>query len=93
MRYQKKIKKDSNGKRYITSGALNIPRLNVSDYYVEVTTTDRLDVLAQKYYGDSSLWYVIANANNIGKGTICIHEGTILRIPINPKGTANQGGY
>ena len=53
----------------------------MQDQYIQVTQTDRLDIIAQKYYGDKSLWYVIANANNVGKGTICIHKGTILRIP------------
>ena len=33
------------------------------DIYVYTTIGDRFDTLAQQYYGDSSLWWVIANAN------------------------------
>lgn len=44
---------------------------------------DRLDVLAQRFYGDSALWWIIARANNIGKGTYVIEPGLRLRIPQN----------
>ena len=42
---------------------------------------DRLDLLAYKYYGDVTLWWVIAQANQIGKGTLNVLAGTTLRIP------------
>jgi len=33
-----------------------------SDYYVITTVNDRLDLIAQDFYQDSSLWWVIASA-------------------------------
>ena len=42
---------------------------------------DRLDLLAQNYYEDSSLYWIIAIANNLGNGTLEIFPGTYIRIP------------
>lgn len=42
---------------------------------------DRLDLLAKEYYGDETFWFVIAVSNNLGKGTLYVPPGTILRIP------------
>jgi hypothetical protein len=42
---------------------------------------DRLDILAQEYYNDASLWFVIAKVNNLGKGSLDIPAGKIVRIP------------
>ena len=39
-----------------------IPR-SEDDIYVITTIGDRYDTLAFQYYQDSSLWWVIANAN------------------------------
>lgn len=52
-----------------------------SDIYVHVNNTDRLDLLAHKYYGDSRYWWIIAQANHIGKGSMVVPIGTPLRIP------------
>ena len=52
-----------------------------SDYYITSKITDRLDLLAYKYYGDTSLWWIIAIANNIGKGSLFIEPGIQIRIP------------
>jgi nucleoid-associated protein YgaU len=41
---------------------------------------DRLDILAGIYYGNGSLWWVIAAASNIGWG-LQVPPGTLLRIP------------
>lgn len=54
-----------------------------SDLYVITETTDRLDLLAKKYYNDVSLWWVIAVANNINDGNFYVEEGRQLRIPSN----------
>lgn len=42
---------------------------------------DRLDILAKEYYDDESLWFVIAKANNLGKGSLDVPAGLIIRIP------------
>jgi nucleoid-associated protein YgaU len=59
----------------------NIP-LSESDVYVITTVGDRLDNLAFSYYRDSTLWWVIAAANNNAtKGALYPVPGTQLRIP------------
>lgn len=51
------------------------------DVYIVSKMGDRLDNLAYDYYGDSSYWYVIAIVNNLGRGTISVSPGIVLRIP------------
>jgi hypothetical protein len=64
---------------------LVIPARNTNDVLVhEVTgagdSAERLDEIAQRYYGDASMWRTIANANGISDPTALV-AGTILRIP------------
>lgn len=54
------------------------------DFYVITTGEDRYDILAQEFYGDSSLWWVIASANNVNKDSIVVRQGIQLRIPASP---------
>ena len=78
---------------YQTSRYPEVP-LSENDIYVYTTQGDRFDVLAQQYYSDSSLWWVIsiANTGNAGAGTLpvlpqntlVIPEGVQIRIPANP---------
>lgn len=42
---------------------------------------DRLDLLAKEFYGDERLWFVIARANNLGKGSLAIPVGIPVIIP------------
>jgi nucleoid-associated protein YgaU len=50
------------------------------DLYIIASDTDFLDSLAQKYYRDSTLWWIIAQANGI-KGTLKVPTGKQIRIP------------
>jgi hypothetical protein len=77
-----KVKRDNTGSRYreTTIYPGNIPR-HEDDLYIYIRAGERLDNLADKYYKDSSLWWVIALANNIGKGTFFVPPGVRLRIP------------
>ena len=43
---------------------------------------DRIDSLAYKFYGDVTLWWIIAKANGI-KGKTALEPGIPLRIPGN----------
>lgn len=77
------LKKRFDGKRsYKTILYPKIP-LRSDDIYVYAKEGDRLDLLADRYYGDTSAWWVIARANNIGKGSMYVEGGTQLRIPRN----------
>ena len=49
---------------------------------VTLAGNQRLDVIAGQYYGDSSLWWIIAAASGIG-WSLQVAPGTILRIPTN----------
>ena len=50
-----------------------------SDIFVITQLGDRLDNLAFQFYGDQSLWWYLARANNLSSVTIPV--GTSLRIP------------
>jgi hypothetical protein len=77
------IKKRWDGKRYFGTRLYpNIP-IDPSDIYVITNETDALDNLAFKYYKNPSLWWIIAQANNIGKGKLSVSAGLQLRIPTN----------
>ena len=52
-----------------------------TDIYIHTREGDRLDNLAYFYYKDVKLWWVIAQANHIGKGTMHIRPATLIRIP------------
>ncbi len=54
-----------------------------TDIYIISKETDRLDLLANQYYSDPRFWFVIARANNLGKGTLNVPAGIQLRIPQN----------
>jgi len=59
----------------------NIP-LSETDVYVITTIGDRLDNIAYSYYNDSTLWWIIAAANNnVTNGALYPIPGTQLRIP------------
>jgi phage tail protein X len=77
------VKIGDNGKRVSRSVIYPpIPR-DVNDIYVITTIGDRLDLLAKKYYGSVGHWWVIAQANEIGKGSLTLPVGIQLRIPAN----------
>lgn len=52
-----------------------------NDIYLICDEQDRLDLLSYKYYGDVRYWWIIAQANNLGKGGFHIPPGTRIRIP------------
>ena len=59
--------------------------LHELDTYVISTAGDRFDILAQEYYQDSSLWWIISTANeNLTQNSLTIPEGLQIRIPYNP---------
>jgi hypothetical protein len=90
-RYQNNaIKKATNGRLVYRSKIYrNIP-LRDSDIYVATETGDRLDTLAYTYYNNSSLWWIIASANNIHNAVFGFEDGTVLRIPTNYIEIANN---
>ena len=83
-------KKTIDGRTFYRSSPLpNIP-LSDDDIYVATETGDRLDTLAFQFYRDSSLWWIIASANNIHNAVFGFEDGTVLRIPSNYIDVINQ---
>ena len=64
--------------KYRTTLYDKIPLSN-SDIHLITTDGDRLDLLAQQFYGDSTLWWYIAQANNLN--TMNLEPGTSIRVP------------
>ena len=70
------------GKRvYRTTRYPKIPE-NINDLFIVPNETDYLDSLAYKFYKDSTLWWIIAQANGI-KATLKAPTGVQIRIPQN----------
>lgn len=92
-RYQNIPKTKIDGKLVYQTSRYPEVQLSENDIYVYTTQGDRFDILAQQYYKDSSLWWVIsiANTGNAGAGTLVslpqntlvIPEGIQIRIPSN----------
>ena len=58
--------------------------LSENDIYVITVTGDRLDILANRYYGDSTLYWIISAANpSQSFSSMYVIEGSQLRIPNN----------
>jgi hypothetical protein len=84
-RYQDiKILKNLQGRDYYATVRYPEIPLSESDVYVITTDGDRFDTLAQQYYQDSSLWWIISIANtDLKQNSLFIPVGTQLRIPTN----------
>lgn len=57
--------------------------LRDDDLYIVTELGDRFDTLAYDFYADSSLDWIIKQANNIHGAVFGIEPGTILRVPQN----------
>ena len=80
---KKRIKEDD--KLYYKN--LEYPSIPVSadDLYIISKSTDRLDLLANDYYGDSNAWWIIVKANpdKIKRHSFFLNPGLQIRIPMN----------
>ena len=52
---------------------------------VEVKEAQRLDHIAHEYYGDGTMWWIIAAASGIG-WWLQVPPGTLLKVPITLDG-------
>lgn len=78
------------GKRVYNTTTYPIILPSPSDIFVISNEGDFLDTLAYKYYGDPTLYWIIAVINNIGKGRMSIEPGLTLRIPSNVNDIINK---
>ena len=84
-----KIKDNNIGKTpYYTNTIYPHIPADSTDLYIETKYGDRLDLLADEFYGDSSLYWVIASANpeNTRNDSFFLTPGIQIRIPsdLNP---------
>lgn len=91
MRYQfTPTEKRYDGKNvYRTTYYPDIPESD-DDFFITVSEADYLDSLAKKYYGDESLWWIIAKANNLPGYKLSIDTNKQIRIPSNISNILNQ---
>ena len=54
-----------------------------NDIYIQTRNGDRLDLLAEEYYGNSALYWVIVSANpeNVRNDSFFVTPGIQIRIP------------
>jgi len=88
---------DSNEEKKLKDGRIvyrskiypNIPKKD-TDIFIVTQGGDRLDTIAYQFYNDSSLWWIIATANNIHGADFAVDDGTILRVPQDPIDIINK---
>jgi hypothetical protein len=73
--------KDEEGKRYLGNVIYPYIPETSDDLYIITTGGDRYDTLAQQFYGDYRLWWIIASANNSKKSSMFTQPGVQLRVP------------
>lgn len=73
---------NTKNQKYQTTRYPKFP-VNEFDRYIFSREGDRLDLLADEYLGSAELWWIIASANNLGKGSFNVDPGIQLRIPYN----------
>ena len=64
--------------------------LSNEDFYIVAREQDRFDLLANDFYGDTTLWWVIAMANDIEGDSMFPPLGFQLRIPSNANRALNE---
>jgi phage tail protein X len=75
---------------YTTVRYPEIP-LSVNDIYVITQKGDRFDLLANQYYSDKSLWWIISTANtNLIQNSLIPPVGIQIRIPTDISGILNS---
>ena len=79
------IRIDEKKNRYYTNTQYPEIPPSINDIYVKTESGDRLDILADNFYQDTSLWWVIARANpdNIRRDGLLVKAGRQIRIPSN----------
>ena len=78
-RYENTKKPRKNKKSYYATNFYKKVEEKNSDSYFITQEGDRCDNLANRFYGDSSLWWFIARVNNLTTNNI--PAGTSIRIP------------
>ena len=84
--------KNNKGKRYYKPIRYPYIPLSINDIYVITDSTDRLDLLANRFYNDVRLWWIISIANRdvIKRDSYAVSPGIEIRIPHDIKGILRE---
>ena len=81
-RYSKYSHKINNGQYYSFTLYPYIININDTDFYkIIVKQGDRLDLLAKKYYNNSTFWWIIAMVNKLQCDSLMVPVQTKLYVP------------
>jgi len=84
----RKVESDGNIKSVRRLSTIFYPEFsNSEDTKILSQEGARLDLLAKEFHGDESLWFVIAKVNNLGKGSLHVAAGKVIKIPYYPDNT------
>lgn len=79
-----KTSRTEEGKKYLLPVIYPSIEPTREDVYLLTSVGDRFDILAQQYYNDSSLWWIIATENSQAyTGGLFPKPGVQIRIPAN----------
>ena len=76
-------KKINSKGRYYRYAKYPVVPLSFSDIYIITRKEDRLDLLADQFYGNTELWWIItmANLGKIKRDSFFVKGGLQIRIP------------
>tara|TARA_R110000851_G_scaffold261220_1_gene413716 strand:+ start:175 stop:477 length:303 start_codon:yes stop_codon:yes gene_type:complete len=77
------MKKRNTKGRYYKYAKYPVVPLSFNDIYIITKSEDRLDLLAEQFYGDTELWWIItiANLGKIKRDSFFVKGGLQIRIP------------
>lgn len=84
------VTQTSLGKRYYVPNIYPDIPVSEDDIYVITTAGDRLDLIANNIYGDPTLYWIIASANNLPGDSLVPPLGQQLRIPVDVEAIINE---
>lgn len=79
--YAKVVNDSDTKKSYLESTIYPKIKPSDNDLYIISEAGDRLDLLAYKYYKDTTLWWIISVANNLNNANFFVEPGLQIRIP------------
>ena len=80
-----KISKTKEGKTYYANPIYPPAPLSSNDLWAITTEGDRWDLLAKAFYGDASLWWILASLHPQYADSMVLPPGVQIRIPNSPQ--------
>ena len=90
--YYSKLKMDKNRGRFLNPLKYPSIPLSINDLYIITVVGDRLDLMADQFYNDPRLWWLIAQANpdKLRRDSYSVSVGLEIRIPIRINNILNS---